>query len=430
MFPLHDRTRRLVCRTAFIALCVLPALGVLAESSMLGTGSRRRACEAELSQAAGLRVTLDGLSYPRPGITLYDGVMLTDPETGARLARCRFLEAGGGDELTALVVSQPELDAQRLGDLWQLVRQRLREADGTRRLWRLSAAEATLHWPTGSQTLAECLAQLDQPDSADQPRIAALSFRLAGSNAGEPIRIRIARQSKDGQPTSTIEFHTGEAALPVELITAALGTTNHLGSRATFHGSVWITESADGLDGELSGQLTDVDLQSLVTEQFPHRLSGLAAITIQRARFHRGRVEEAAGSITAGPGVVSRSLVDAAVTHLHLVRGSAADPSGTLAPYEQLGLAFVIDSSGLTLRGQCDAATGAILQTHEGVLLSEAAGPSGPVVALLRTLVPQSEVQVPATREADWLGSWLPLPQVMPPPDQPPQGRLRLGPRP
>ena len=69
---------------------------------------------------------------------------------------------------------------------------------------------------------------------------------------------------------------------------------------------------------------------------------------------------------------------------------------------------------------------GTILQSHDGVLLAEAAGPSGPVVALLRMLVPESEVQVPATRESDWLAARLPLPQVMPPPDQPPQGRLRL----
>ncbi len=430
MFALHDRTRRLICRTAFFAVCVLPALAVWAESSVLSSPSHKQTCEASLSQATGLRVAVDGVSYPRPGITLYTGLDLADPETGVRLARCRFLEAGGSDELTALVASQPELDAARLGPLWDIVHRRLREAGTSRQLLRLSAAEATLHWPSGSQTLAECLAQLDLPGSPTEPRVAALSFRLAGSSAGEPIRIRVARKLSDGQPLTAIELHTGDATLPVELITAALGLANHLGSRATFHGSVWLNETPAGFNGELSGQLADVDLQSLITEQFPHRLSGLAAITIQRTRFHRGRIEEAAGSLTAGPGVVSHSLIDAAALHLHLVRGTVPASDGSLVPYEQLGLAFVIDSSGLTLRGQCDAASGAILQTHEGVLLSESAGPSGPVVALLRTLVPQSEVQVPATREADWLSAWLPLPQVMPPADQPPQGRLRLGPRP
>lgn len=430
MFHLHDRTRRLICRTTFFAVCVLPALAVWAESSLLGSPSHRQTCEAALSQATGLRVAVDGVSYPRPGITLYTGLDLADPETGARLARCRFLEAGGSDELTVLVASQPEFDAARLGPLWDIVLRRLREAGTSRQLLRLSAAEATLHWPSGSQTLSECLAQLDLPGSSSEPRVATLSFRLAGSTAGEPIRLRISRKLSDGHGLTAIELHTGDATLPVDLVTAALGLADHLGSRATFHGSIWLNETPAGLDGELSGQLADVDLQSLITEQFPHRLSGLGSITIQRARFHRGRIEEAAGSLTAGPGVVSRSLIDAAVVHLHLVRGTAPESAGTLAPYEQLGLAFLIDSSGLTFRGQCDGPPGAILQTHDGVLLSEAVGPSGPVVALLRTLVPQSEVQVPATREADWLSAWLPLPQVMPPGDQPPQARLRLGPRP
>jgi hypothetical protein len=428
MFALNDRTRRLICRTAFLAACVLPALGVLVWSTILRGTPQRRACEATLSRAIGLRATVESVAYPRPGITLYEGVELADAETGAPLIRCRFLEAGGNGGVTACVVSQPEFDALRLVDFWQLLASQLREADGTRRLVRISAGQATLHWPAGSQTLAECLAQFDLPGPPDAPRIAMLSFRVAGQDAVEPVRLKIVRTLKNSQPVTSVEFHTAGAALPVDMLAAALRTANHLGSRAKFSGSVWFTETAEGIEGELTGQLTDVDFQQFVTEQFPHRLSGTAAITIQKARFGRGRLEEAAGTLSAGPGAISRSLITAAATHLHLVRGSAPEPTGSLSPYEELAVAFVIDSSGITLHGQCQGAAGAILQSHDGVLLSEATGPSGPVVALLRMLVPESEVQVPATRESDWLAARLPLPQVMPPPDQPPQGRLRLKP--
>ena len=50
-------------------------------------------------------------------------------------------------------------------------------------------------------------------------------------------------------------------------------------------------------------------------------------------------------------------------------------------------------------------------------------------IALVRTLVPQSAVQVPASRQTDWLLRHLPLPEVMPVPGTeavPPHARVRL----
>ena len=91
---MHDRTRRLVCRVAFLALGVLPAAGVLAWSGWRGGAWHQRVCAAELSRTVGLQVSCNAVSYPRPGIVLYQGVELSDPETAAPLARMRFLETG------------------------------------------------------------------------------------------------------------------------------------------------------------------------------------------------------------------------------------------------------------------------------------------------------------------------------------------------
>ena len=168
-------------------------------------------------------------------------------------------------------------------------------------------------------------------------------------------------------------------------------------------------------------------MQSLVSEQFPHRLSGKAEFVVQKARFRHGRLEEAAGTLSAGPGVVSQSLVSAAIANLHLVPApdnSHADDM--LRQYEQLALAFTLDSAGLTLRGQCSGAAGVVMRLGDGTVLREAGTSSGPMAALVRTLVPQSEVQVPATRESDWLIERLPVPQVVLPEGQSPRGRLRI----
>jgi hypothetical protein len=433
---MHDRPRRQVCRVAFLALCMLPAAGVLAWSGWRAGTWHRQACAAELSRAVGLQVSCTALSYPRPGIMLYQGVELSDPETAAPLARMRFLETGGSGGTSAWVASQPEFDAVQLRDFWQLVDRRLREASDTATTTRLSAAEATLHWPAGSQTLTDVHGQISMPGAAGGPRTATLSFRIAGIEMPEPIRLRVTRE-RDGdaageanpngsQLKTTLELHTSGAALPCATLAVPLGVANRLGGSAKFRGSVWATATTEGWEGELSGQFTDVDLQNLVSEQFPHRLSGTAEITVQKARFSHGRLEEAVGTLSAGPGVVSQSLVSAAVEYLHLVPGPANSHADMLRQYEQLALAFVVDSAGLTLHGQCAGAPGVVMRLGDGTVLGEAGGPSGPLVALVRTLVPRSEVQVPATRQSDWLIERLPVPQAILPDGQSPHGRLRL----
>jgi hypothetical protein len=366
---------------------------------------------------------------------LYQGVELSDPETAAPLARMRFLETGGSGCTTAWVASQPELDAAQLRDFWQLAERRLRETSDSAATTQLSAAEATLHWPSGSQTLTDVHGQLSLPGAGGGPRTAEISFRIAGIDMPEPIRLLITRErdaaASDANPNGSrlktrLELHTSGAAMPCAMLAVPLGVANRLGTLAKFRGSVWATETAEGWEGELSGQFTDVDLQSLVSEQFPHRLGGTAEITVQKARFSRGRLEDAVGTFSSGPGVVSQSLVSAAVEFLHLAPTPAGSHAEMLRQYDQLAFAFVVDSAGLTLSGNCSGSPGVVMRLGDGTVLAEAGGPSGPLVALVRTLVPQSEVQVPATRQSDWLIERLPMPQVTLPEGQSPQGRLRL----
>jgi hypothetical protein len=426
---MHDRTRRMLCRAGFLALCVLPTLGVLAWSNSRASPSHSADRAAELSRELGLHVSLAGVSYPQPGAALYEGVELADPETSAPLARMRFLESGGGGSVTALVASQPEVDALQLGRLWHVVAERMQETNGPQPTIRLAAREATLDWPTGSQTLTDVLGELDAKSGSDNERVATIGFHLAGSDAPEPIRIRYSRRVANSHVSSQIEIHTGVVAVPCSLLTVPVGIANRLGERARFRGSLWATETADGWSGELTGEFTEVDLQTAIAEQFPHHLSGTASITIQTVRFRGGRLEEARGTLVAAQGVVGQSLLSSAARHLQLSGTAGGDSNSALVPYDQLAFLFEIDSTGLTIRGQCDRPPGAIFSGGGKALLAESSGSSGYVVALLRTLVPQSEVQVPATRESDWLMRRLPVPQVVPPAGEPPQGKLRLAPQ-
>ena len=80
---MHDRTRRLLCRAGFLALCVLPTATVWAwTSSWTGAGHRNAVAERAFAEARPAGMLAD-VAYPKPGLTLLEGLQLADPETAA-----------------------------------------------------------------------------------------------------------------------------------------------------------------------------------------------------------------------------------------------------------------------------------------------------------------------------------------------------------
>ena len=68
------------------------------------------------------------------------------------------------------------------------------------------------------------------------------------------------------------------------------------------------------------------------------------------------------------------------------------------------------------------------LTDGRGRLLGDPTAQPLATVALLRTLVPQNQLQVPATRQTDWLIRHLPVADAVRPAGQtPPRVHLRLG---
>ena len=457
MFRLHDKTRRYVCMAGFFLLCVTPTVLVAGWCVMRHLPGRLAAETQRLKRETGFDVSLDGMKYLRPGVVLYEGLELRDPETGEAILRCRLLEVGvveTSDDATwpggaiTLVASQPRVEAAALDRVGELVMRLLRRRAGDANLdVRLAAGELTLRTPDGSQTLTDLTGSIESTPEVAQ---ADVKFRLAGDERSvppaardaEPISIRLARNRKSTPATTGFDLNTGGRALPCSVLAMGLPVLRPLGPRSRFFGYIRSNETPNGASAERTasgrwngevnpGRLLDVDLDRLVTDRFPHKLSGTAEVTIQSARFHDGRLASASGTLVAGPGVISRSLIHAAATHLHLAAGAESPTPGDLVPYEQLALQFVFDEEGLWLEGRCTTVDPkAVLVDRERVLLGEPPAAAQLSVALLRTLVPPSELQVPAGRQTDWLIRHLPVPPAMPPQgpsSPPPRARLRFG---
>ncbi len=195
----------------------------------------------------------------------------------------------------------------------------------------------------------------------------------------------------------------------------------------------WFTPSAARRALDLEGRFDHIDLDALLAT-YPHKLTGAARAELSRVVVKNGRLESAAGKLIGGPGTLSRSLVHAAEANLHV----EAAPQATYGrdnrlPYQELNIAFEIDGSGLVLRGEFAQAPRAMLVDSKQVLVRQPAAERQPVVNLLRTLVPQTAVQVPATRETGGLAQFLPVPPIVDPPGSEqrlPQARtIRVAPK-
>ena len=423
MFQLHDNSRRRICLAAFFALCVAPTVIVLACGVARHLPGHVRAEADRLTWQLGQKVSLTRVRHLRPGVVLYEGLELSDPETGSRILRCGKLKAGWGTSTDqngqgppclVLIAYQPEIETDEIDQVWRLVQAALsRRAGCPESDVQLAADQLTLRAGETAYTLTQVRSTIKRLSDGSQADVA---FRLAEVDTPEPVQIRVAREHHTEPPATGVGLYTGGGALPCPLLTLGVPGLEALGPRSRFGGYLWVNETPEGWAGELAGQFTEVDLDGLVAHHFPHTLRGAAQLTVQGARFRQGRLEEATGALAAGPGAISRSLLDAAADRLGMVGGLEPSVPDRLVSYERLAVSFRIDSRGLELRGEC-APTGstAILVGRYGTLLGEPIRQPVPVAALVQALVPAGEVQVPVTRQTDWLIRRLPMPHLSTP---------------
>jgi hypothetical protein len=408
---------------AFLLLGLPPLLAVGAWCAWRHSNAHVRLAAEAMSQRLGLTVSLRNLAHPRPGVDVYQGLQVIDPETGRTVLRCRSVEVRTGstsatseDGYPELIVTAdtPELELRGLEELSRLIQEAMQGRLGPRNpRWTFSAAEVHLVAGGTSQTLIEVQASTSAPAGGVQ---AEMAFRLPKLNMPEPARIRLGRNRQISPPAAGFELSTGGTKLPCSLLGLGLPEFQRAGANSRFSGYVWANQNLGGWQGEMVGQWSNLDLGELLGDRSAHKLTGPAEVYLQFARFRDGRLEEAAGTISAGPGVVSRSLLTAAVERLSLTRGADPNTPGEFVPFEQLAVAFLLNSKGLQLQGRCaGTGQGSILVDRYCRLLGDPVMQPRPVTALLQMLVASGEQQVPASRQAERLLRVLPLPEVQVP---------------
>lgn len=416
-FAMHNRTRRVLCRIGFFTLCVVPTLFVAGliciVRSPVYLAYQKSALERSLSDGLGLVVSIDKIKHPVRGVTELEGVELADPESGDRIALARRIETGRNGEELVLLASQSEIQGEKIRHLWEVLQDRvLRSHRSSELRAQLVAGEVTIRRADDAETTMLTGVRCRLVPTAEGPH-ALIEFRDVAHQADEPAQLHVTRNRQMSPPATRWKLQTGSTSFSCAMLADHVDILANLGDEATFQGSVEMTSTGRGWEGEIAGRFRQVDLDQLVTNRYSHQLSGVAEIGFQRATFAEGKLLDAIGDVTCEGGVVSWSLLDQARESLGLLadarlRSTVVD---SLWPYRQLKFGFSLSAEGFDITGHCNSVgEGVVMADDNGPLLADDPQRIAQVVALVRTLASKNGEQVPATPEAHQLLDVLPIP--------------------
>lgn len=417
MFGMSVSRRVYLCRVSLVLLCFLPTVLVGAWiAAGMASGfwlADKGEWERVLMERLGLAAEVAEVRYSRAGVAELLGVRLLDAESQNVVFEAGRVEVAGKADGWHVSVERPVVLGDRLDFLARVVGPRILESRrGTSTVW-VSPCNVFVRSKEQEQSLERLGAEIRF--SADQTEL-EVSWQLPGApSAGDLIRLAATRDRSAVSTVARYRLDTGNQAVPCWLAEAVVPELAGLGRECQFRGTVEFWDAAGKAAGQLTGTLTQVDLNSLVTERFGHQLGGLATVRIERGLMEDGKLIELRGQIQARDGAISRSLLQAAAEHLRLNVADHAMAGGAdeIVAFRQLEMEFQISGAALRLRGAADG-------QQEGVLLMAASGPvltsppkhSVAAVALLRTLLPDREYQVPATRQTAELVRLFPVPEA------------------
>lgn len=410
MFPLHDRTRRLICRIVFAVSCIAPTTGVLAWCASINLPEHRLKVEQQLSLSLGMLIRADDVLYPAPRQIRLKNVQLSDTETDQTILSAREVDAALYDDSWRAHLSQPELDIKQLDQVATLLERwyedRLVYAPA--QVWIVPTA-LTLRTDHSSVTLDRLEAVLE-PAAAGP--LARIRFIIAGSNAKVPSEIRLERDRRSAPSTTRVVLDTGDACLPCSMLLAPLKIANSFGDGSRFRGRIEFRTTQQGWEIEhFAGVLSDADLRSLITEQFPHYLTGTAKVEVLEAGFASGRLAHAKGRFVSINGQIGESLLTSAESMLQIKRSCPEGPDRF--EYDQLAFWFEVNDDALSILGACEGLPSGTLLSRGPEPLAYEPPVTQALLSFVQMLVPQSRFAVPATRETDWLIRRIPVPSAI-----------------
>ncbi len=412
MLTLNRPRRQGLATVALVILTVLPTLCVASLAWQVHRPGHVRDVEVRLGRELGLQVSLRSVRHPSPGVDVLQGIVLRHEEPRgktfhevARAERVTIHRSGGeflveASNLLLRGENGKQAVEVALGQLGRV-------AEGSWSRMSLTAPTCEIELGTDGpsvvgftvrEVVATCRVEGGTP-------VLSASYRMLGQGPTTRCEVTLRRDRSTRPYRSTVAFESKEGLpLPARVLDPYFASAEWFGAEARVWGALTLSRVGEGdWQAEFRGDLLGVDLATLVARRFPdHRLSGEAKLQVRSARWgSRGPGLGpgwigADGTLSAGPGVIGGSLLEALGRELHfrIAPRPARDADEDVA-FQGLGLDFAMQGDGkLRCSGNLGTefpAGAVIVDGERGVPMASAPVEVGSVRGLWNVLVPQRE---------------------------------------
>jgi hypothetical protein len=431
MLPLTRPARQALATLGLLAFAVIPTSLVVYTAWSISRPSHVRLVEAEFRRELGLAVSIETVRYPKPGEVVFGGLVVrqddnrrTGPAVLAKAESIRLKKNSGEVTLETLGLRVRGDGAEILLAQMNAVLRRVSGTGVKRVALAIPGCEIDLG-PEGKTTtyrLSDVAGEL--LTDRGNPK-ATVSYRMADDLGSTRCEMTYARETQNAQARTSIAFKTMEGPpINAAVLNPFFDSKSWLGAGARVWGTLTLSQlGSSEWNGQFQGDLTDVNLASLVSERFPaHRLSGKAKLTLKSARWGDRPGQgfgwvEAEGELTAGQGSVSPSLVRALAAEMQFrttARVQNSEQSRDI-DFRALGASFHLSPNGeIRVAGALGGEyhpDGILVALNQVSPMASAPQGTSNVRGLIKAMFPgDASTLVPGTAESQVVQRYLPLP--------------------
>ncbi|WP_105350415.1 MULTISPECIES: hypothetical protein [Pirellulaceae] len=398
---MHESTRRLLCRVAFLLGCVVPTICTLSWITYRQSSWSVAAVEDQLSETIGLKCHISKYYNPKPTKWVFEDVRLE--RAGSDAVVFPTLKAELVDNTWQLSADEVEVDWASRHRLWETLQEGvlLKRTDGKR--LQLNVAHVRFR-----EEVLPSLQKLEVKHDPEQQPALSSSLLVGDSLAAPPL---MASVDTSNPQHWQVQLATTEQPIPTHPLRAAMPQLAGLGIDANFMGQITFELNHASTNVEMAGVFRQIDLQSALATNYQHGAGG-ADLYVTRLVVRNDNILEAFGGILSRNGQLSRRLLDRAAQHLNV---QVVPPSRhqDLIAYHEMAIGFNFDRGSMTLTGLCDnMPPGTMLAGLEHPLVYESPVNILPATNLISVFFDNDSPTIPASQPSvDW-GRWLTAPMI------------------
>ncbi len=347
--PLHEATRRALCRLLFVVLAALPVLltiaACFAEFVPQYRQARAKHYERAIAQATGFDVEIGQVELRAPNQRLLHDVALRQPETGELLCKIGTMFMYENNAGVSLNCKQAQIPAEHLSTVYRLLHEAVlcRPMPSAQNIVASFEGLQIVDAVESPVSFESCMLNLRRQASSTE---GTLTFDFAGS-AGLDGTLSFARHHTESSPRSRWILNTGGQQLPTRWISHFAPQFNIVGNESRFHGQFELSHTVNTWQLLGHGNVSGIDTSTWLDRPL---VSGLANVSFSSFVINETQVQRAAGQLTIRNGHLHHHLVNA-LDHVGF-RPIAESARSTPSPFTQVSLLFAIDPHGLKLKSQ------------------------------------------------------------------------------